>query len=104
MWSAYRRSRVVTSARVFGNGGPNPPRYNIGMAAIRSVKPKPRPAITMAAIQRYARQIAEHFKPEKIILFGSFAYGEPHADSDVDRLRTPVRLDGLHFTHALSAT
>jgi predicted nucleotidyltransferase len=40
----------------------------------------------LVVTRRYARQIAEHFKPEKIILFGSFAYGEPHADSDVDLL------------------
>jgi predicted nucleotidyltransferase len=37
-------------------------------------------------IRRYARQVAEHFKPDKIILFGSHASGEPHADSDVDIL------------------
>ncbi|HLW64442.1 MAG TPA: nucleotidyltransferase domain-containing protein [Gemmataceae bacterium] len=40
----------------------------------------------MSAIRRYARQIAERFKPDKIILFGSFAYGTPHGDSDVDLL------------------
>jgi predicted nucleotidyltransferase len=38
----------------------------------------------MSAIRRFARQIAERFHPEKIILFGSYAYGEPHAESDVD--------------------
>jgi predicted nucleotidyltransferase len=38
----------------------------------------------MAVIRRYARQVAERFRPEKIILFGSHAYGTPHADSDVD--------------------
>src|SRR5437763_8036813 len=32
------------------------------------------------------RQIAERFRPERIILFGSHAYGTPHADSDVDIL------------------
>jgi predicted nucleotidyltransferase len=32
----------------------------------------------------YALQIAERFRPDKIILFGSFAYGTPHLDSDVD--------------------
>jgi predicted nucleotidyltransferase len=37
-------------------------------------------------IRRYARQVAERFQPDKIILFGSFAYGQPHADSDVDLL------------------
>jgi predicted nucleotidyltransferase len=44
------------------------------------------PHIPMAAIRRFARQIAEHFQPEKIILFGSYAYGTPHAESDVDLL------------------
>lgn len=37
-------------------------------------------------IRRFARQVAEQFLPEKIILFGSHAYGKPHADSDVDIL------------------
>jgi len=40
----------------------------------------------MAAIRRYARRVAERFHPDKIILFGSYAYGTPHADSDVDLL------------------
>ena len=40
----------------------------------------------MPAIRRYARKIAEQFKPDKVILFGSFAYGEPNEDSDVDLL------------------
>jgi uncharacterized protein len=42
--------------------------------------------VPMAVIRRYARQVAEHFQVEKIILFGSHAYGKPHADSDVDIL------------------
>jgi uncharacterized protein len=44
------------------------------------------PNIPMAAIRRFARRVAERFRPEKIILFGSYAYGRPHADSDVDIL------------------
>src|SRR5436189_120206 len=40
--------------------------------------------IPTRVIRRYARQVAETFKPEKIILFGSQAYGTPHEDSDVD--------------------
>ncbi len=40
----------------------------------------------MRVIRRFARQVAERFEPEKIILFGSHAYGTPHADSDVDIL------------------
>ncbi|MBI3823447.1 MAG: nucleotidyltransferase domain-containing protein [Planctomycetes bacterium] len=40
----------------------------------------------MRAIRQYARAVADRFAPEKIILFGSHAYGTPHADSDVDIL------------------
>src|SRR3981189_323816 len=42
--------------------------------------------VPMRLIRRFARQVAERFQPEKIILFGSYAYGTPHADSDVDIL------------------
>ena len=31
-------------------------------------------------------KIAEQFQPERIILFGSYAYGTPNEDSDVDLL------------------
>jgi predicted nucleotidyltransferase len=44
------------------------------------------PDVPMHAIRRFARQVAEYFDPDKIVLFGSFAYGTPHADSDVDIL------------------
>ena len=30
--------------------------------------------------------MAERYRPDKIILFGSYAYGTPHDDSDVDIL------------------
>jgi predicted nucleotidyltransferase len=40
----------------------------------------------MRVIRRFARHVAEHFQPDKIILFGSYAHGTPHADSDVDIL------------------
>lgn len=40
----------------------------------------------MAEIRDYAAKIAERFHPEKIILFGSFANGQPTEDSDVDLL------------------
>src|SRR5438034_913326 len=42
--------------------------------------------VPLSAIRRFARQVAERFHPDKIILFGSHAYGTPHADSDVDIL------------------
>lgn len=35
-------------------------------------------------IEAYCRVVAREFKPEKIILFGSFACGKPTKNSDVD--------------------
>ena len=46
----------------------------------------PRRTSPLAAIRRFARRIAERFQPDKIILFGSYAYGKPHEESDVDLL------------------
>jgi len=42
--------------------------------------------ITAAKIRKAAQKIVDEVDPEKIILFGSFAYGEPTPDSDVDLL------------------
>src|SRR5215472_9322676 len=42
--------------------------------------------VPMRLIRRFARQVAERFHPDKIILFGSYASGTPRADSDVDIL------------------
>jgi uncharacterized protein len=41
---------------------------------------------SMKDIKRYCDAIAAAFKPMKIILFGSYAYGKPNKDSDVDVL------------------
>jgi predicted nucleotidyltransferase len=40
----------------------------------------------MAYIRKLCKRIAEAYKPEKIILFGSHAYGKPTPESDVDLL------------------
>lgn len=37
-------------------------------------------------IRELGNRIARDFNPEKIILFGSYAYGSPSEDSDVDLL------------------
>jgi predicted nucleotidyltransferase len=42
--------------------------------------------VQAAAIHDVVRQIVAHFRPERVILFGSYAYGQPHAGSDVDLL------------------
>jgi len=61
------------------------------MASKRSHKLKPEKwyrgaDIPMRVIRDFARRVAERFQPDKIILFGSYAYGTPHEDSDVDIL------------------
>jgi predicted nucleotidyltransferase len=42
--------------------------------------------VPMSVIRQFAREVAQRFEPEKITLFGSHAYGQPRADSDVDIL------------------
>ena len=42
--------------------------------------------ISKEIIKKIAQEIADHFHPQKVILFGSHAYGTPTEDSDVDFL------------------
>ena len=44
------------------------------------------PQVTDELLQEITRRIVEHFDVEKIILFGSHAWGQPQRDSDVDLL------------------
>ncbi len=41
---------------------------------------------TLEQIQQFAQRLGEEFSPHKVILFGSYAYGQPTRDSDVDLL------------------
>ena len=42
--------------------------------------------VSRKLVQSYCDAVVRAFRPEKIILFGSHAYGKPTADSDVDLL------------------
>ena len=42
--------------------------------------------ITEAQIQAIVQRIVEDYAPDRIILFGSYAYGTPTEDSDLDLL------------------
>ena len=42
--------------------------------------------IRRAQIRKFSQAVAKEFRAEKIILFGSHAYGKPTEDSDVDLL------------------
>lgn len=42
--------------------------------------------VAASEIHHCVREVAERFHPQRIFLFGSYAYGNPTADSDVDLL------------------
>jgi predicted nucleotidyltransferase len=42
--------------------------------------------VTLPGIQQIVQQIVDRFRPQQVILFGSYAYGQPTTDSDVDLL------------------
>jgi predicted nucleotidyltransferase len=42
--------------------------------------------VERAKIKSFCAAVAKQFRPQKIILFGSYAYGKPTPDSDVDLL------------------
>jgi predicted nucleotidyltransferase len=42
--------------------------------------------IKRSQIRAFSKAIAREFHPRKIVLFGSYAYGKPTKDSDVDML------------------
>ena len=50
-------------------------------------------------IQAFSNRIIAQFKPEKVILFGSHAYGNPGIDSDVDLL-VIMNFDGKNAVKA----
>ncbi|MBI3269114.1 MAG: nucleotidyltransferase domain-containing protein [Planctomycetes bacterium] len=43
-----------------------------------------RPPVTNALLASITRRIVRAFKPVRVILFGSYAYGTPRPESDVD--------------------
>jgi uncharacterized protein len=42
--------------------------------------------VTLPGIHKIVQQIVDRFHPQQVILFGSYAYGQPTEDSDVDLL------------------
>jgi len=54
--------------------------------------------VPRAAIRRYVERVVERFHPEKVILFGSHAYGRPTPDSDVDLFVIMPNRRGINWT------
>ncbi len=61
--------------------------------------------VTLSDIQELARQIVDQFHPQKVMLFGSYAKGEPTEGSDVD-LMVVIETDEhpLHVAARISAS
>ena len=56
------------------------------MVAVKVPTIDKRKRIPQKAIDQVVQQIVEKFKPQKIILFGSYARGNPRPESDLDLL------------------
>ena len=56
-------------------------------------------------ITAFCDRVVEQFQPEKVILFGSYAYGNPTPDSDVDVLVVlPFQGKGAHKATEIMTT
>lgn len=44
------------------------------------------PEATKTELNKIVKRVIDTYEPEKITLFGSYAYGKPDADSDLDLL------------------
>ena len=56
---------------------------------------------SMADIEHFSSSLVQQFKPKRIILFGSHAWGTPTSDSDVDLL-VVLPFEGKPWRMALS--
>lgn len=58
--------------------------------------------ITEEQIQAVVRRIVEGYAPDRIILFGSYAYGEPHEHSDLDLLIIKEKAEAKRAERAIA--
>jgi len=65
---------------------PNDRRLAKTVPLAAGVQPPGFSPVTEEALDEIVRRIVSALDPEKIILFGSYVYGTPSADSDVDLL------------------
>jgi predicted nucleotidyltransferase len=58
--------------------------------------------ITEAQIQDVVRRIVDGYQPDKIYLFGSYAYGTPNEHSDLDLLIIKERAEAKRAERAIA--
>jgi len=59
--------------------------------------------LTLDLLEQMTQRLVAALKPEQIILFGSYAYGEPTKDSDVDLLVILSESDEPRYRRARKA-
>jgi uncharacterized protein len=59
--------------------------------------------LTTDLLNQITQKLVTALKPEQIILFGSYAYGEPNEDSDVDLLVIVSQSDEPRYRRARKA-
>src|SRR5437764_13760465 len=67
------------------------------------VRRLPSGRVPRSAIRRYVRRVVDKFRPQKVILFGSHAYGRPTPDSDVDLLVVMPASDEINQSIGIEA-
>lgn len=60
--------------------------------------------IVLSKLRRVTSKIVNEFKPEKIMLFGSWAWGKPNAYSDVDILVVKNTANTRHTARKIDAS
>ena len=58
------------------------------------------PLLTTDLLDQITQRLVSALQPEQIILFGSYAYGEPNADSDIDLLVIVSQSDEPRYRRA----
>lgn len=58
------------------------------------------PPLTTDLLDHITQRLVTALQPEQIILFGSYAYGEPNADSDIDLLVIVSQSDEPRYRRA----
>jgi predicted nucleotidyltransferase len=86
-WSEKEAREFEESMRIFGKiDKGNPSSIAMGERLKKNVAPAGFPPVTPRRLRKVGEKIAELPGVEKVILFGSYARGNPTPDSDVDLL------------------
>lgn len=85
MTTAGNNASPLTTVAAPTDQSASPPQYD-GYQGIAAITPRGLPRPVSETLPPAIERIVRELQPDKIILFGSYAYGAPTPDSDVDLL------------------